>query len=75
MGPVPPRAGVLSVFDEGLRGAKIVYFGSGKNTLTLEVEFDRLLAATGGRLYPIVCTILSRTVFRKHATGLRSILQ
>jgi Cys-tRNA(Pro)/Cys-tRNA(Cys) deacylase len=54
VGPVPPRADVLTVFDEGLRDAKIVYFGSGKNTLTLEVEFDRLLAATGGRLCPIV---------------------
>ena len=53
VGPVPPRAGVLTVFDAGLRGAKTVYFGSGKNTLTLEVEFDKLLAATGGRLCPI----------------------
>jgi Cys-tRNA(Pro)/Cys-tRNA(Cys) deacylase len=54
VGPVPPRGDVLTVFDEGLRSAKIVYFGSGKNTLTLEVEFDKLLAATGGKLCPIV---------------------
>jgi len=54
VGPIPPREGVLTVFDEGLRNAKIVYFGSGKNTLTLEVEFDELLKATEGKLYPIV---------------------
>jgi Cys-tRNA(Pro)/Cys-tRNA(Cys) deacylase len=54
VGPVSPRGDVLTVFDEGLRGAKTVYFGSGKNTLTLEMEFDRLLAATGGKLCPIV---------------------
>jgi Cys-tRNA(Pro)/Cys-tRNA(Cys) deacylase len=54
VGPVPTRSDVLTVFDESLRNAKTVYFGSGKNTLTLEVEFDKLLTATGGRLYPIV---------------------
>ena len=54
VGPVPPRDDVLTVFDEGLRNTKIVYFGSGKNTLTLEVEFDKLLIATEGKLCPIV---------------------
>lgn len=54
VGPIPPRSDVLAVFDEGLRNAKIVYFGSGKNTLTLEVEFDKLLTATEGKLCPIV---------------------
>ncbi|MGA2404076.1 MAG: YbaK/EbsC family protein [Syntrophobacteraceae bacterium] len=54
VGPIPLRNDVLTVFDEGLRSAKIVYFGSGKNTLTLEVEFDKLLTATGGKLCRIV---------------------
>jgi Cys-tRNA(Pro)/Cys-tRNA(Cys) deacylase len=54
VGPVSPRSDVLTVFDASLRNAKIVYFGSGKNTRTLEVEFDKLLTATGGRLCSIV---------------------
>jgi len=53
VGPIAPREDVFTIFDENLRSAETVYFGSGKNTHTLEIKFDDLLKATGGKLFPI----------------------
>ncbi|MHC1729682.1 MAG: aminoacyl-tRNA deacylase [Syntrophobacteraceae bacterium] len=54
VGPIATRDGIVAIFDENLRNAGTVYFGSGKNTHTVEMEFAELLKATGGKLYPIV---------------------
>lgn len=54
VGPIATRDDVIIIFDENLRNAKTVYFGSGKNTRTFGMDFHDLVEVTGGRLFPIV---------------------
>ncbi|NLI80931.1 MAG: YbaK/EbsC family protein [Deltaproteobacteria bacterium] len=54
VGPIPLRNNVRAVFDQHLSGAGRVRCGSGRNTHTLELDFQDLLRVTGGIVSPIV---------------------
>jgi Cys-tRNA(Pro)/Cys-tRNA(Cys) deacylase len=53
VGPIPLREDVEAIFDSNLVEQKKVCFGSGKNTITVEMDFMDLLEVTGGRALPI----------------------
>ncbi len=54
VGPIPVRSDVRAIFDSSLRNAGTIYCGSGRNTLTLELEFTDLLRVTRGEIHPII---------------------
>lgn len=51
--PIPPREGVLAVYDEAVVGLDVVTVGSGRNDVTLEVRMADLLRV----VRPIVASI------------------
>lgn len=53
VGPIPVRGDVMAIFDSNLRNAHTVYCGSGRNTLTLELEFSELLRGSNGQIHSI----------------------
>ncbi len=53
VGPIPVREDVKAIFDSSLRNAGTIYCGSGRNTLTLELEFADLLRVTQGEVHQI----------------------
>ncbi len=51
--PIPPREGVLVVYDEAVVGLDVVTVGSGRNDVTLEVKMSDLLPV----VQPIIASI------------------
>ncbi|MDQ5824799.1 MAG: YbaK/EbsC family protein [Chloroflexota bacterium] len=51
--PIPPREGVLAVYDEAVVGLDVVTVGSGRNDVTLEIRMADLLRV----VRPIVASI------------------
>ncbi|MDQ3704912.1 MAG: YbaK/EbsC family protein [Chloroflexota bacterium] len=51
--PIPPREGVLAVYDEAVVGLDVVTVGSGRNDVTLEIRMADLLRL----VRPIVASI------------------
>jgi len=53
VGPIPVREDVRAIFDSNLRNAGTIYCGSGRNTRTLELEFNELLRGSNGQIQSI----------------------
>lgn len=53
VGPFALREDVWLFFDDSLPGQDVVYFGSGKNTITIEMTFEDLLRVSDGRVVPL----------------------
>jgi Cys-tRNA(Pro)/Cys-tRNA(Cys) deacylase len=53
VGPFPVREDVKIVFDDRLAGLGKIFCGSGKNTLTIEIEIADLISLTCGIVFPI----------------------
>jgi Cys-tRNA(Pro)/Cys-tRNA(Cys) deacylase len=53
VGPIPVRPDVKAIFDCNLSNSGTIYCGSGKNTRSLELDFDDLLRATNGQMHSI----------------------
>lgn len=51
--PIPPREGVLAVYDEAVVGLGVVTVGSGRNDVTLEVQMADLLRVVRPIVAPI----------------------
>jgi Cys-tRNA(Pro)/Cys-tRNA(Cys) deacylase len=54
VGPFPVRRDIRVVFDQTLAPLDTVFCGSGKNTRTIEMRCDDLIALADGRVYPII---------------------
>ena len=53
VGPFALRDDVLLFFDANLQNQETVYFGSGKNTVTIEMKFNDLQRVSNGRVVPL----------------------
>ena len=53
VGPFPIRHDVSVIVDAAVSGEGGVFCGSGRNTLTVEIELTALIALTGARVCPI----------------------
>ncbi len=51
--PIPPREGVLAVYDEAVVGLGVVTVGSGRNDVTLEIAMSDLLRVVRPIVAPI----------------------
>ncbi len=51
--PIPPREGVLAVYDEAVVGLDVVTVGSGRNDVTLEIKMADLLRVVRPIVAPI----------------------
>ena len=53
VGPFAVREDIRVVFDASLEGVGTIFCGSGKNTRTVEMDADDLIALSDGIMYPI----------------------